>query len=149
MYNLEGKTNEYLSPRSKLLVGKTGIHREELRPLYSNPKILSQKLQYNPWHVVPTPVQSVLLEHPAVKDVIVIGFPSEMNDKNPFALVTLRSGYEMVTTKDLLEYVNYKLFFKGNIQGGLKIIRESSLSRTYSGRPTDSSIYLAMNSSTR
>jgi AMP-binding enzyme C-terminal domain len=58
--------------------------------------------------VAPAELESVLLEHPSVRDAAVIGAPDAEAGEVPRAFVALREG-ETVTADQLIEYVNAKV----------------------------------------
>lgn len=127
-------------PRLSLLSEKYSFMKLPFKEVSMCKAGTHQPLKYSSWHVVPTAIQSLLLQHPAVDDVIIVGFPRYLNDENPFALVTLRKNVTNVTERALLEYLNNKLAYRDHIQGGLVIVKDADIIRTASGRLTASTI---------
>ena len=56
----------------------------------------------------PSQVEAVLLEHPAVKEVLVIGVPDPYRGESPRAFVTLMEGAE-ATGEALRDWLNAKV----------------------------------------
>src|SRR5262249_4434368 len=67
-----------------------------------------EMIKTNAWSVAPAELEAVLLEHPAVRDAGVIGWPDPEAGEVPRAFVALRDG-ETVAPKDLIEYANAKI----------------------------------------
>ena len=55
--------------------------------------------------VFPSRVEKVLLEHPAVKEALVIGVPDDYRGESPMAYVALESDAAPVSGEDLLEWL--------------------------------------------
>lgn len=89
-------------------------------------KRVKEHFNYQFWHVVPRSIERALLQHPAVREVVIMGFPQDLDDDHPFALVLLGDEYEdRVTERDLVYFVNQKLANREKIRGGVKIIKSS------------------------
>ncbi len=59
--------------------------------------------------VFPSQVEAVLLRHPAVKEVLVIGLPDEYLGESPAAYVTLKDSADELTPEMLAEWANAHL----------------------------------------
>lgn len=68
-----------------------------------------EMIKYKGFSVAPAQVESLLLEHPAVADVAVIGKPSEQAGEIPKAYVVLRAGYANQSAEELMVWVNTRL----------------------------------------
>ncbi|HEX7672438.1 MAG TPA: long-chain fatty acid--CoA ligase, partial [Polyangiaceae bacterium] len=59
------------------------------------------------FNVYATDLEAVLLQHPAVREVAVVGVPSEQWGETPLAFVVLEGGsHEGTTPEELREFVN-------------------------------------------
>jgi long-chain acyl-CoA synthetase len=74
-------------------------------------------IKYKSMSVAPAQLEALLLEHPAVADVAVIGKPHEEAGEIPKAFVVLRKGHENQSADELMTWANGKL-------SGYKNIRE-------------------------
>ncbi len=74
-------------------------------------------IKYKSLSVAPAQLEALLLEHPAVADVAIIGKPNEEAGEIPKAFVVLRKGYENQSTDELMAWANGKL-------SGYKHVRE-------------------------
>jgi long-chain acyl-CoA synthetase len=66
-------------------------------------------IKFKGFSVAPAQIEALLLEHPAVTDVAVIGKPDEEAGEVPKAYVVLRAGYEQQSLDELMRWVNNKL----------------------------------------
>ena len=67
-------------------------------------------------NIYPTDIESVMLEHPAVAEVAVIGIASERWGETPLAVVVLHAG-RMVAAAELLEWTNARVGRQQRISG--------------------------------
>ena len=75
------------------------------------------------YQVWPFEVESVLIEHPAIEEVAVIGVPDSYRGEHPKAFIVLRDGYEgKVTEEELIKFCKERL-------AAYKIIREVEFRR--------------------
>lgn len=88
---------------------------------------IKEMLKYKSWHVPPALIESVMLEHPAVLNAIVVGIPHPLDGDHPMALVILKKRFQNVTVEDLKNFVNKKVDDRQQLRGGLKILREFPL----------------------
>lgn len=68
-----------------------------------------EMIKYKGFSVAPAQVEAILLEHPAVADVGVIGKVDAEAGEIPKAFVVLRHGYENQSADELMAWVNSKL----------------------------------------
>ncbi|KPQ24671.1 MAG: Acyl-CoA synthetases (AMP-forming)/AMP-acid ligases II [Porphyrobacter sp. HL-46] len=80
--------------------------------------------------VFPSAVEDVLLEHPAVKEALVIGVPEKYRGEVPRAYVTLQSDAG-VTAQDLRDWLNAKI---GKHERVDEVVIRSELPRTIIGK---------------
>ena len=72
-------------------------------------------IKYKGFSVAPAQLEALLLEHPAVADVAVIGKPSEEAGEVPKAFVVLQAGYEQMGADELIVWANGKLAAYKNV----------------------------------
>jgi long-chain acyl-CoA synthetase len=75
-----------------------------------------EMIKYKGFSVAPAQIEALLLEHPAVADVAVIGKPNQDAGEVPKAFVVLKSGYENQDAHELMEWVNEKLATFKNVR---------------------------------
>jgi long-chain acyl-CoA synthetase len=68
-----------------------------------------EMIKFKGFSVAPAQIEALLLEHPAVSDVAVVGKPDEEAGEVPKAYVVLRTGYEQQSPDELMGWVNNKL----------------------------------------
>ena len=51
-------------------------------------------------------VEKIMMTHPAIKDVAVVGLPDEIDGEQPLAFVVLSPGENNVTAEELVAYTN-------------------------------------------
>lgn len=91
----------------RLLYVATFIHNKDC-PCVWKFNFLSQ--------ISPREIESVILRHPGVLDVAVIGVPGASTGFVPKALITRKPGYPDLTEKQLLAFVNGQSCFILNVQ---------------------------------
>jgi long-chain acyl-CoA synthetase len=80
--------------------------------------------------VFPSVVEDVILEHPAVKEALVIGVPEEYRGEVPRAYVTLQDGAS-ATAQDLAEWLNARI---GKHERVDQVVIRESLPKTMIGK---------------
>ena len=73
-------------------------------------------IKYKGFSVAPAQLEALLLEHPAVADVAVIAKPHEEAGEIPKAFVVPRTGYENVSSDELMAWTNGKLATFKNVR---------------------------------
>jgi long-chain acyl-CoA synthetase len=66
--------------------------------------------------VAPAQIEALLLEHPAVADVAVVGKPDEEAGEVPKAFVVLKAGHENLRAEELMAWANGKLATYKNVR---------------------------------
>ena len=92
---------------------KTGdlVRKEKFRRLYFVGR-KSERIKYKGYSIFPAEVERELSEHPAIKEVAVLGIPEPQLGEVPVAVVTLQSGAK-VSEPELLEWAkNHIALFK-------------------------------------
>lgn len=93
---------------------------------------IKEMFKYQSWHIVPAVIESVILEHPAVLEAIVVGLPHEPDGEIPVGIVVLKDNYKTVTADDIINFVNEKVDERQQLRGGVKFVEE--IPRTPSGK---------------
>lgn len=82
--------------------------------------------------VSPTELESVILTHNAVADVVVLGFPHELFVEAPRAFVVLKDG-QFVTEVEIVEHVAAHVVSWKRLRNGVRFMND--LPRTILGKP--------------
>lgn len=116
--NLE-KTVEALDGDGYLYTGDAGYYDEE-GYIYLVDRI-KDLIKYKGFQVAPSELEILLLKHPSIKDVAVVGKPDERVGELPMAFV-VRKMDEDVSEEQIHEYL--KEFVSGNkrLHGGVKFV---------------------------
>jgi 4-coumarate--CoA ligase len=92
---------------------------------------LKEMFKYQSWHIVPTAIEAVLVEHPAVKEAVVFGVPWGDDGEAPAACVVLESGTN-TTAQEIEEFVAKKVSDRERLRGGVVFV--TSLLKTPTGK---------------
>ncbi|XP_068906829.1 luciferin 4-monooxygenase-like [Tenebrio molitor] len=92
---------------------------------------LKEMFKYQSWHIVPTAIEAVLVEHPAVKEAVVFGVPWGDDGEAPAACVVLESGTN-TTAQEIEEFVANKVSDRERLRGGVVFV--TSLLKTPTGK---------------
>lgn len=92
---------------------------------------IKEMFKYRSWQVAPASVESVIYQHPAVLETIVLGIPNDLDDNHPFALVVLKEGFD-VSVDELLAFINSRLSDREKLRAGLRIVNK--LLKTCTGK---------------
>ncbi|GLV33979.1 uncharacterized protein CBL_11138 [Carabus blaptoides fortunei] len=79
---------------------------------------IKDMFKYRSWHIQPTELETVLLQHPAVKEAAVIGVPHVIDGERPVGFVVLKPG-TVASEQEILEFFNDKVSEHKQLQGGL------------------------------
>ncbi|XP_056644474.1 uncharacterized protein LOC130450223 [Diorhabda sublineata] len=82
---------------------------------------LKELIKYKGFQVAPAELEAILLNHPKVLDVGVVGVPDELAGELPLAFVVKKPGVD-VTEKELVEYVEGKVSPHKRLRGGVHFI---------------------------
>lgn len=91
---------------------------------------IKEMFKFKGWHIVPSFLEGILLEHPAVKEVAIFGKPQEGGDA-PCACVVLKDGYK-VSEKELQTFFASKVCEREALVGGITFAK--SLPKTPTGK---------------
>ncbi|CAH2100712.1 unnamed protein product [Euphydryas editha] len=78
-------------------------------------------IKYNGFTLNPSEMEAVLLQHPAILEVGVVGAPHETFGELPTAFVVLKSG-ATATEKELVNFVNEQVSVQTPLAGGVRFI---------------------------
>lgn len=93
---------------------------------------IKEMFKYLSWHIIPSAIELVLMEHPDIKEVVVFGFPrNEEEGEVPAAAVVLKEG-RSVTENEIQDFVESRVSDKEKLRGGVYFMKE--LPRTPSGK---------------
>lgn len=67
---------------------------------------IKELIKYKGFQVSPSEIEAVILSHPGVKDVAVVGKPDEVNGEIPVAFVVRQPGSNTVSAKDIVDFAN-------------------------------------------
>lgn len=81
--------------------------------------------------IVPKFLESILLEHPSVKEAAIFRIPHEEDRNHPAALVTLKKK-NSVTVEEIELFFSNRVSENNKLRGGIKIVDE--LDKTPSGK---------------
>ncbi|RZB40021.1 AMP-binding domain containing protein [Asbolus verrucosus] len=109
-----------------LIVLKTGDNG-----YYDEDKCIYEMFKYQSWHIVPSSIEAVILEHPAVKEVVVFGILRREEGDVPATCIVLKDDFN-VDKEEIEKFVEEKVSDKENLRGG--IIFSNNLPRTPSGK---------------
>ncbi|RZC42127.1 AMP-binding domain containing protein [Asbolus verrucosus] len=80
-------------------------------------------IKYKGFQVSPTELENILIEHPAVEEVAVIGIPEEKAGEVPLAFVIKQPGKD-VTEEELIRYVSDNVSTEKRLYGGVKFVTQ-------------------------
>jgi long-chain acyl-CoA synthetase len=90
-----------------------------------------EMIKYKGFSIAPAQIEALLLEHPAVADVAVIGRPDPSAGEIPKAFVVLRPDCEQPSPADLLAWANGKLATYKNVR---ELVYIDAIPRNPSGK---------------
>ncbi|KAF2886022.1 hypothetical protein ILUMI_20152 [Ignelater luminosus] len=80
-------------------------------------------LKFRSWYLAPAKIEGILLSHPAVDAVVVVGLPHPQDGEHPVAVVVLRShAVGTVTGEDIQNYVDQRVEDHYKLRGGVRIV---------------------------
>lgn len=87
--------------------------------------------RYLNWHILPTSIENVLMEHPDILETVVFGLPRDEIGEAPAACVVLRQDC-CTTVFDIDEFVSKRVSEGEKLRGGIFIV--NTLPKTPSGK---------------
>lgn len=85
---------------------------------------IKELLKYKSWHVLPSVLEHLLLQHPAVKEAIVLGIPHETDGDHPLGLVVLKKNAGNITGEELERFVEERVDERQRLRAGVKIVEK-------------------------
>lgn len=125
----ETATGQTIDSHGWLHTGDIGYFDED-NHLYITGRI-KELIKYKGYQVSPVELEGLLLEHPAVADVAVIGMPDDEAGELPRALVVVKDGYT-VTPGDIDNFLREKVSPHKWLRGGVHFV--SSIAKSPSGK---------------
>ncbi|KAK4879464.1 hypothetical protein RN001_007610 [Aquatica leii] len=93
---------------------------------------IKEMFKYQGWHVTPSVIETVLLQHPAVASAVVLGAVHKYDGHRPIGIVVLKPGYENVNEAEIQNFVDDKVENRLKLRAGLKFV--DRLPMTASGK---------------
>ncbi|EFA00289.1 uncharacterized protein LOC657935 [Tribolium castaneum] len=93
---------------------------------------IKEMFKYLSWHIVPSLIEAILLEHPAVKEAVVFGIPAGEKGEIPAACVVLKDKCCNVNKDEILKFVEERVSEREKLRGGITFLNE--LPRTPTGK---------------
>jgi 4-coumarate--CoA ligase len=92
---------------------------------------VKEMFKYLSWHIVPSSIEGVIMEHPAVKEAVVVGVPREEEGHVPAACVVLNEGCS-ARKEEIETFVAERVTDREQLRGGVVFAKE--LPRTPTGK---------------
>ncbi|KAF2890654.1 hypothetical protein ILUMI_15519 [Ignelater luminosus] len=84
---------------------------------------MKDMLKFRSWYLAPAKIEGILLSHPAVDAVVVVGLPHPEDGEHPVAAVVLRShAVGTVTSEDIQNYIDQRVEDDYQLRGGVRIV---------------------------
>ncbi|XP_045456975.1 4-coumarate--CoA ligase 1-like [Melitaea cinxia] len=114
-----GETTEYLDEEGFFKSGDIGYYDED-QYVYVVDR-LKDLIKFNNYHVPPAEIESIILQHPAVLEVGVVGAKNEEFHELPTAFVALKPGAQ-VTEQEIVDFVGKQVSYKMRLAGGVRFL---------------------------
>lgn len=118
---------EYFDEEGFLKTGDIGYYDDE--GYFYIVDRLKELIKYNAYQVPPAEIEAVLLKHPAIQDVGVVGIPNLKNGEVPLAFVVVKPG-EKLTENEVQDFVAERLSNPKHLRGGVRFINEIPKNQT-------------------
>ncbi|KAF9411847.1 hypothetical protein HW555_009452 [Spodoptera exigua] len=82
---------------------------------------IKELIKFNDISVAPAEFEDILLQHPAVREVGVVGKPHPVHGELPVAFIVLQSG-ATASEAELVEHINSRVTYKMRLAGGVRFI---------------------------
>ncbi|KAJ8928177.1 hypothetical protein NQ314_019239 [Rhamnusium bicolor] len=115
-YNNEKATRESFTSDGWLKTGDLGYYDNE--GLVYIVDRLKELIKYKGFQVAPAELEAILVNHPKVRDVGVVGLPDDLSGELPLAFVVKHEGVN-VTEKELQDYVAGLVSPQKRLRGGV------------------------------
>ncbi|CAH2100728.1 unnamed protein product [Euphydryas editha] len=114
-----GETIDYLDEEGFFKTGDIGYYDED-KYVYVVDRI-KDLIKFNNYHVPPAEIEAIILQHPAVREVGVVGAKNEEFHELPTAFVVLQPGAQ-VTEQELVDFVDKQVSYKMRLAGGVRFL---------------------------
>ncbi|CAH2100723.1 unnamed protein product [Euphydryas editha] len=114
-----GETIDYLDEEGFFKTGDIGYYDED-KNMYIVDRI-KDLIKFNNYHVPPAEIEAIILKHPAVREVGVVGAKNEEFHELPTAFVVLESGAQ-ATEQELVDYVDERVSIRMRLAGGVRFL---------------------------
>lgn len=84
---------------------------------------IKELLKFRSWHVVPAVLEGVLMQHPAVREAIVLGVPHEIDGDHALGVVVLKEDAENVTEEELEKFVEERVDDRQRLRAGVRFVK--------------------------
>ncbi|XP_013183548.2 uncharacterized protein LOC106129506 [Amyelois transitella] len=117
-----GRSNkEFFDSEGFYRSGDIGYYDED-RQFYIVDR-LKELIKYKGYQVAPAEIESLLLQHPSIRDAGVVGLPDPTAGELPLAFVVKQPGSD-VTEREIQEFVAEKLSNPKHLRGGVRFVSE-------------------------
>ncbi|KAL3874680.1 hypothetical protein ACJMK2_037658 [Sinanodonta woodiana] len=125
----EKATYDMITSDGWLKTGDIGYAREDGRHVITDR--LKELIKYKGLQVAPAELENLLLKHPAVQDVAVIGMPDDEAGELPRAYIVTKPNAK-VSAEEIMKYVEENVAAYKKLRGGVEFIPE--IPKTASGK---------------
>ena len=112
-----------------LKTGDEGYYDEE-EYIYIVERI-KEMFKYQSWHIIPSSIETVLLEHPAVKEAVVFGLPHDEDGDVPAACLVLKQGGN-IGEQEIDKFLTERVADRERLRGGVTFVE--TLPQTPTGK---------------
>ncbi|KAH9519667.1 4-coumarate--CoA ligase 1 [Bulinus truncatus] len=120
-FNNQQATDQMIEPDGWLHTGDVGFVSSD--GLLFMQDRLKELIKYKGYQVAPAELEALLLGHPDVQDVAVLGVPDEESGELPRAFVVKKPGSK-VTPESLMKYIEGRVASTKRLRGGVQFIDE-------------------------
>ncbi|CAG0886496.1 unnamed protein product [Cyprideis torosa] len=115
-----GETAAILDKDGWLYTGDIGYYDEE--GFYFIVDRAKELIKWKGFQVAPAELESLLLQHPKVLDVAVVGLPDERAGELPMAFVVKKPGHDDLSEEELRGYVEAHAADHKRLRGGVRFV---------------------------
>lgn len=83
-----------------------------------------EMIKVGTWQVIPSRLEDILLEHPAVEQAVVVATDDETTGETPRAFVVPKDPSYLPKERELLDLVNKQVNFYEKIEGGVFLVKQ-------------------------
>ncbi|XP_073946912.1 luciferin 4-monooxygenase-like [Choristoneura fumiferana] len=116
---LHSSNRDHMDSEGFMLTGDIGYYDEDAYFYIVNR--IKELIKFNSFQVAPAELESVLQQHPQVREAGVVGAPHEKYGQAPLAFVALQPG-ATITEKELVAYVDTQVSARMRLEGGVRFV---------------------------